>query len=245
MRNAAAFTLAIVTGVGGYALRWRQQPSPKLPQAGTVSMARTAAPDAHDAAGDARPSRVPGDCQTCKNQLAICMAYHPPADEKDKQLVRCRAENDALKDRPTLPECYDFIDFLPMYDRELGELDPSPETLERAKNMTPQSCVAVIDWERRALFQLGACLKGETPPGFKEKYALPPSSRPLAKACHSQALHEKAVDAWITRDEDRVREMGHKVTRHMHLLPNHRFELVPVPEDSGAPSGGEAPLAPP
>jgi len=240
MNNAAALMLAVVAGVGGYALRWRLQPS-KPPPPSTVTMARAVAHDAPEITRDARPSRVPVDCQTCKNQLAICMAYHPSENEKDKQLAMCRGELEARKQHDTLPSCYNYVDFLPTYDRELGEADPSPETLERAQNMTPQTCVSVLTWEMRARLQLNDCLKGETPPGFKEKYASsPPWQRPLVKACLSDALREQALDAVITRDEDRMREMGHKVTLHTHFLPNNRFELVPVSVGSSSSSGGSA-----
>jgi hypothetical protein len=172
------------------------------------------------------------------------MAFHPSEDEKDKQLVRCRADVEGLRAHPTLPKCYDFVDFAPIYDRELGEAAPSPETLERAKNMTPEGCVSVLTWMARAKVQLSECLKGETPPGFREKYAFPINDRPLVKACASEALRLDALDAVITRDEDRQREMGTKVTKHMHVLPNNRFELVPVPAGSGSPSEGAASPAP-
>ncbi len=146
----------------------------------------------------------------------------------------------ALRDHPTLPQCCDYIDFLPTYDHELGEPNPSPETLERARAMTPQTCVPVLTWASRANIQLRECFKGEMPPGFKEKYAFPTSERALVKACRSDALHLQALDAWDTREEDRAREMGHKVGFHTHNLPNNRFELVPVSEGFSSSSGGSA-----
>ena len=139
------------------------------------------------------------------------MAFHPSASETDKFLHMCRGDLDMCRSsRPTLPDCYDFIDFAPIYELELGEADPSPQTLERAKSLSTTECVRVITWGNRAGRQQRSCLRGESPPGWKERYGRPVTDRPFVKACRTT----DAVNAWFSRDEDRAREMGHEV-KHM------------------------------
>ena len=120
----------------------------------------------------------------------------------------------------TLPDCYDFADLAPIYERELGELDPSPETLERAKSLTLTDCVRVMTWAGRARKQQTSCLKGETPPGFKERYGRPVGERPLLKACGVSFSRTDLLNAWMRREEDRVREMGHEVRNHVWFGPD-------------------------
>ncbi len=215
MKNAAVLVLvALVSGAAGYVIRGKATPPPK-PPAHDVTDAPEVAP-----AGTEAP-RLPADYQTLKNHLALCMAFHPSESEQDKQLAMCRADLAVYRGpRPTLPDCYDFIDFAPTYDRELGEADPSPETLERAKAMTPESCVPVLTWSSRAIRQQGSCLKGDAPPGFKERYGRPIGERPLVKACASDPLHRDAFNAWLRREEDRVREMGHPIQNRVRMTPD-------------------------
>lgn len=151
--------------------------------------------------GPAVAPRVAGDCQSVKNQLAICMAYHPPQSEVEKHLAMCRADLDACRDRPNLPACWDFIDLAPIYDRELGEIDPSPETIERARRLTPDACGRVLGWAERAGVQQRTCLKGKSPPppGFAERYGRPVHERPLVAACHTT----EGINAWLRREAER------------------------------------------
>jgi hypothetical protein len=133
MKTTIALVVAALgTGVaGGYLWGARAHaralgPAPALPgrDASEIVPAGTASP------------RSPADYQAIKNQLAICMAYHPSENEKDKQLTRCKWDLEACRTPPhTIQACYDFIDLAPVYDLELGEGAPSPETSERAKSL--------------------------------------------------------------------------------------------------------------
>lgn len=214
MRYAALITAVLVSGAGGYLLGARngQRTASLVPDVTGRATSETGS------AAAAAPPTVAGDCQAVKSQLAICMAYHPSESEQDKQLAMCRGSLEACRaPRDTLTDCYEFIDFAPIYDRELGESDPTPETLERAKNMNAEACVRVMSWSRRAALQYGSCLKGsETPPAFKERYR-PVAERALVKACNSDALRADAINAMMRRDEDRLRERGHEVRHRVRI----------------------------
>lgn len=225
MKTVAALALALVFAAGGYlwGARGRLRPAPPSPEAATLTV-----PEVHP--GSTAPDRASTDCSSIKAQLAICMAYHPSIDEKDKQLRLCQSNLETYKkSRRTLDVCYDFIDFAPIYDRELGEADPSPETLERAKSMTATGCVSVLTWASRAQGQLTQCLEGETPPSFKERYAQPIGARALVKACNSEALHRDAMNAWLRREEGRVREMDHGIKNHLWMDPDGGIHVETMP----------------
>lgn len=145
--------------------------------------------------------RVAEDCQSVKNQLAICTAYHPAPSETEKFLAMCRADLEMCRNKPSLPACWDFVDLAPIYDRELGEADPSPETIERAKKLSAEECAEVITWEERAGLQQRRCLNGrdEPPPGFEEKYGRPVAERPFPKACR----RTDALNAFFRREAQR------------------------------------------
>jgi hypothetical protein len=208
--------LVLASGAGGYLLRGRSQPP--LPRPPPARVTESAAPEVSPAgAAQSRPS---GDCRAVQNQLAICTAYHPSEDEKDKQLAMCRGDLNLCRDGHSLPNCYDFIDLAPVYDRELGEVDPSPETLERAKSLTIDECVRVVTWADRARRQQTSCLRGETPPGFKERYGRAIAERALVRACQTDAVRIDVLNAWLRREEDHVREMGRKVTNSIRFGPD-------------------------
>lgn len=201
MSRYAVIAIALVAAsAGGYVVGRRSSSAPSP----ATSAASTSGPSPAQTSG--LPQTGAGDCPSVRAQLALCMAYHPPADEKDKYLTMCRTDLDLCRTRPTLPDCYAFIDLAPIYDRELGEADPSPETLERAKNLSAAECVQVITWSTRASVQQDSCLKGETPPRFKERYASPIRDRPFVKACR----RTDAMNAWFVREEARIREMGYE-----------------------------------
>jgi len=222
--------VGLLTSVLGYLAGSRKHPDRAPSSTEPPAPAETAS----DAAFPAPPSS--GDYQTLKNKLALCMAFHPPESEQDKQLAICRNDLAVYRGpRPTLPDCYDFIDFVPTYDRELGELDPSPETLERARSLTAAECVPVLTWAERAGRQRRSCLSGEAPPGFKERYGHPIGERPFVKACNAEALKTEAMNAWLRREEDRVREMGHDVKTQLRRLPDGSYRAstpsAPRPEE--------------
>lgn len=218
LRPITLATLVLVSAAGGYLLgTWRQTPSRSVPPAVVAGPAQ-AAPDP-EPVGTA-PRTVPADYQAVKNQLALCMAYHPSDDEKDKQLAMCRSNLGMYKNPQTVPDCYDFADLASIYDRELGESDPSPETLERAKSLTLTDCVRVMTWSGRARKQQSSCLKGETPPGFKERYGRPIRERPFLKACGVSFSRTDLLNAWMEREEDRARELGHDVKNHLRFGPD-------------------------
>ena len=203
-------TVAIVFGAAaaGYAAGRLRQPDP--PQA--VAVIATSSFEA---------ASVPADCQSAKTQLAICMAYRPKADaagrdERDKYLAMCRSDLEACRNKPALPACWEFIDLAPVYDRELGEPEPSPETLERAKHPSAEQCAEVLTWAQRASSQHKTCLKGEPPAGFREKYGRPPSERALVKACQ----RPDAINAWLEREDARVRATGHEPTFRVRAGPD-------------------------
>jgi hypothetical protein len=94
----------MAAGVGGFLLGARAHPAAEASAA--PSPPATGAPMVVHAAGGAPQAAASEDCQGVRTQLAICMAYHPPPDEKDMQLHMCRAEVDACRSNPpTLPAC--------------------------------------------------------------------------------------------------------------------------------------------
>ncbi len=225
MKNAAALAFALLTGACGYALRWWVTPQPKPP---SYSVENTP-PETPDRAA----LRTPADYHAIKNQLAICMAYHPPDDEKDRQIARCQWDLAAARTpHRTLSDCYDYIDLTPTYDRELpaGWIRPLM-TLERVKNMTAADCVRVMSFSTMANRQMVSCLQGDSPPGFKERYA-PPGARPFVKACSEGALRAEAMNAWLRREEDRVREMGHEVKNRIRMDADGGVRVWPGPGSS-------------
>jgi hypothetical protein len=240
-RHVITLVLSIaVAGVGGFLLGTRTRPRPGQPVLPASVVAVGATPEAMPA-NVTNPS-VPGDYQALKNQLAICMAFHPSSDMQDKMLAMCRGDLAACRDRPTLPDCYNFIDFAPIYDRELGEADPSPETLERAKRLTVEDCVQVTTWAQRAMTQLSSCLKGDTPPGFKERYGRSIKERPFFKSCGTDTLRRDVFNAWFRREEDRVREMGHDVHHRVRMGSDGGILFGPtssIPDHDDLDGGGE------
>jgi hypothetical protein len=245
--KGAALALAIVAlaivalasgAAGGYALGRRSRAAHKP---APVDVPDCAPPALVAAAVD----RTPADYQALKNKLAVCMAFQQPADERDQYLLGCRAELDGcnkalVRTRDPLSACYDFTDFAPIYDRELGEVDPSPETLERAKNMTAEECVRVMTWGSRARYQLSLCLSGDAPPGFKERYGNFMANRPLTKACNSDALKRDAMNAWFKREEGRVEEAGGRLRVRYRMGEDGGVTGYPAPGYL-APSGGDTP----
>jgi hypothetical protein len=188
-----------------------------------ASPAVTAAPVATGAPASQPPASA--DCQTARAQLAICMAFHPTSDEKDVQLSMCRGDLDLYKNRPTLPDCYELIDLAPVYDRELGEAEPSPATIERAGRLSIDECLQVMTWAGRAENHQDACLKGPTPPGFKERYGSPIRDRPFVKACraHGSAL----VNAWFARQDAQIRETGHEPGLRTRMDADGGIRIIP------------------
>jgi hypothetical protein len=186
----------------------------------------------------ASSSRAPSsDCQNVKNQLAICMAYHPLESEQDKQLAMCHGDLAACREaRPTLPSCYDFADAAETYDRQLGEVDPSPETIERAKNLSAEDCGAILEWAARAGGKQATCLQGAAPMGWKERYGRPIGARPFVKACNAPTMkRDDVMNAWFRYQEDRVRETGHDVAHRFHMSPDGGVRMLSPPflDDGG------------
>lgn len=230
MRHVTVGALLLVAGAGGYLCGARTPSRSALPGVACVPEAMAAG-----APAGPTPPHASGECQAVKNQLAICMAFRPSEDEKDKQLAMCRGDLGLYKNRPTLPDCYDFMDMAPTYDRELGELDPSPETLERAKSLSVTECVRVITWADRARKQHASCLRGEPPPGFKERHGRLVDEHPFVKACQADALKTDVLNAWLRREEDRVREMGHPITHRVRVGPDGGVRVGPpssIPDEN-------------
>jgi hypothetical protein len=213
IRNVVACVGALlVGGAGGYLLGARTH-SPPAPSAAGL-------PDVTDASlretprnGKQSPSTA--DYQALKAQLAICMAYHEPPERKDAELAACRSSLEMCRNKPppnSLSACYEYVDMAPIFDRELGEYDPSPETLERAKNLTVEECVRVWDWAERASRLRSTCLRGDAPPWFKERYVRT-EPRPLGKACVKDAVY----NARMEREEKRVSEITGLGPASFHL----------------------------
>jgi hypothetical protein len=225
-------TVALVAGVSGFVAGTCAHPPLRPVASRALAVAAPAASDAPAASVTQPP--VPGDYQALKNQLAICMAFHPSSEMQDKMLAMCRGDLAACRTpRDTVKDCYDFIDFAPIYDRELGEADPSPETIERARSLTNEDCVRVITWSTRARNQRSRCLEGETPPGFKERYGSM-TDRPFLKACAAEDRRRDVLNAWLRREEERVREMGHEVRNRLRYGADGGWQLGPpssVPDD--------------
>jgi hypothetical protein len=181
---------------------------------------------------------VSADVQALKNQLAVCMAFHetPEKDELTRAtLAGCESQLAMERAaRPTLPDCYDFADAAATYDRELGEADPSPETLERAKHLTADDCGRVLEYTTRASYKRRSCLGGKVPVGWKERYGAPLSTRPFVKACYALP-QDVRTNAWFRYQEELVRETGRDVERRLHWSPDGGVRVLspPFPDEDG------------
>jgi hypothetical protein len=228
VKPAMVLVVVAVAVAGGYLVGARARSS-------TPPVTKLSAP-AETRTEGASPIGVPADCQDVRNKLAICMAYHPPESEQDKQLAMCRGDLAAARSaRPTLPSCYDFADAAATYDRELGEDDPSPETIEQAARLTAEDCGAVLEWSSRAYAKQATCLSGETPKGWKERYGRSISARPFVKACNAEGMKRDATNAWFRFQEDRARDMGHDGKPRIRMMPDGGYRvstpLHPLPDD--------------
>jgi hypothetical protein len=217
--------LALGTGAAGFLLGMRVPPHATLRE-GVAPRAPASVAAPPERPGEAPAPVGSSECGTLKTQLALCMAYHPPSSDTERELAMCRGDLDLYKNEPTWPDCYTFMDLAPIYDRELGEIEPSPETLERAKHVDIDQCMQVLTWAERARRQQRSCLKGPKPPTFAERYGRPIDERPLFKAC--LALGRPAVfNAWVERDEARIREMGGRPGGRLRLLPDGGMTAEP------------------
>ncbi len=219
-RISALMTMLVVAaGAGGYFMGARAGTPHARPEGGRPQA------NAEPVSADPMP-RASGDCQEVRNKLAICMAYHPPESEQDKQLAMCRGDLAAARSaRPTLPSCYDFADAADTYDRELGEDDPSPETLERAKHLTAEDCGPVLEWSSRAYAKQATCLSGEVPKGWRERYGRSIGARPFVKACNAEEMKRDATNAWFRFQEGRARDMGHDVKPRIRMMPDGGYRV--------------------
>jgi hypothetical protein len=187
------------------------------------------------AADTAAPARMPADVASLKNQLAICMAYRAPQqhDGMTAALSACRNELEVWKSHPkdTLSSCHAFADTVPTYDRELGEADPSPETLERAQHLTIDDCGRVIKYAGGAASQQRTCLDGgKIPPGWKDHYGAPIWERALPKACKAAFSRDVLANALWRFEEQRQRETGAEPFYRMRMLPDGGLITGPVDE---------------
>ena len=57
----------------------------------------------------------------------------------------------------------------------------------------------------------------------------------LPQACQAEALHRDAINAWLRREEDRLRETGHEVNGQLRLTDAGYRADVPalLPEPGG------------
>jgi hypothetical protein len=230
--------LALMVGVGAAAtggyLAGRRTPPPRA--------VRCAEPSAPESIAAAAPSRaMPPDYQALKNQLAICMAYHPPAEETDHlpdpRLAACEHQLEAeRKERPTRPSCYDFEDATPTYDRQLGAVgDTSPEMAERAAHLTLDDCAAIRVLSWRAEVKQRTCLKGTTPIGWKERYGSSMNDRPLVKACWAAFSTVDLANAVLSYQEQQIREAGGVIRRSIRHAPDGGLIEGPVDPEPRTP----------
>jgi len=220
----ALVAVAIAGAGGGFLLGVRTVPRPAPPAPG---VAGSASPEAMPA--NVTQPLVPSDYQALKNQLAICMAFHPSSDMQDKQLSMCRGELAACRSpRETLPACYDFIDFAPIYDHELGEADPSPETIRAGQELDRRGVRP-----RDHVVHAGQDPAGDVPQGrsaaglqgaLTARSWIDPSSRP-ARRPRSEGT---CTNAWFRREEDRAREMGHEWSQRIRMAADGGMLMGPT-----------------
>jgi hypothetical protein len=235
MRPFAIFLMMLallVSGAGGYLVGRRAQPAPRA-----VRCAEPSEPES--IAAGAAPPRLPADYQALRNEVALCRAYRqrpdvPGHDLTTDALAGCRSQLELMKNPPrsTLQACYNFADLAPVYDRELGEADPSPETLERAAHLTASECGRVLHYSKGAVGMHRTCMSGAMPIGWKERYGTLIDERPFFKACYALPQYIR-MNAMHDFEDDQLRATGAVIHPRQRMTPDGGHIAAPVDEEPG------------